>query len=136
MRKLTGALCCVTFILTIAGYMVGYGPNIQAEVFEIDTTDIEAVEVNRSEGEEEEAKEKSTTLEIVWMEGCSPCRRIKIVALVLIAEGYDVILTPKDQDDRGSSKFPSLYYLDDEGNVNRKEVGFKTTDHIKKYLTK
>lgn len=133
MKHIMGVLCCVSFMATIACYMVGWQSDVSTEVREVNTNDHTVV---RQDWPAEGKVEKAKTLEIVWMDGCAPCRRMKVVAITLIAEGYDIILTNKDYDIRGSVRFPSLYYLDEYGGLIRTEIGFKTPTHIKEYLGK
>ena len=129
MKHLMGVMCCVAFVISSAAYLA-QPTDAQAKVHKVDTLNRFDTRSYQTQGQ------KAATLEIVWMEGCPPCRRIKIVAIRLVAEGYDVILTNMYDDTRGSSRYPSLYYLDDNGGQLRKEVGFKTADHIKEYLGK
>ena len=133
MKKLIGGLC-VAITLAIASY--SFGPAIYNQA----TSDQGLLGGDSNSwtywswGQEDQTK--AETLEIVWTDGCPPCRRLKVVAVRLVAEGYDVVLTHRTQDTHGSTRFPSLYYLDDKGGVIKSEIGFKTADHIKQYLRK
>lgn len=133
MRRLFGGLCYVAFACTIASYMVGFGTDVQAEVHQISTVDSTSSQQNWTE---ERKAAKAASLEVVTMQGCDPCRRIKIVVAELTAEGYDIVLVPREKDTRGTTKFPTLYYLDFRGGLIRSEIGFKTAEHIKEYLGK
>jgi len=134
MKKLYGGLCIAITLLTIAAHLVGFQPDVSAEVREVNTNDNAVVEQDWATDEEE--KEMASSLEIVWMDGCAPCRRLKVVATVLIFDGYDIELVNRYDGTRGSTRFPSLYYLDENRNVIRKETGFKTAEHIMEYLSK
>jgi len=135
MKYFYGVMCYACFVLTIASYMV-FGPTIQAEVREFNTTHNAITQEDRAAVEEEKAARKASSLEVVWMENCAPCRRIKLVVKDMQEEGYDITLVYKAQDTRGSSLFPSLYYLGNIGGVIKKEVGYKAAYHIKQYLKK
>jgi len=134
MRKLMGVLCYACFVATAASYLVGFQLDVSAEVREVNTNDNAVVEQGGTTADEKE--EMASSLEIVWMDGCAPCRRLKVVATVLIFDGYDIELVNRYDGTRGSTRFPSLYYLDENRNVIRKETGFKTAEHIMEYLSK
>jgi len=61
---------------------------------------------------------------------------MKVVAIRLVAEGYDVTLVEDKDDTRDSQAYPTLYYLDSEGYAIRTEIGFRPAEHVKKYLDK
>lgn len=126
MKRLIGVLCCVTFILTCACCLV-IGSDTTSEVHQTSTD-------NYNDADQD--KTKATSLEIVWMEGCPPCRRLRVVALRLIAEGYDIYFTNVKDDPRGARRTPTLRYYLPRGGMLHEEVGFKTANHIKKYLGK
>lgn len=133
MKRVMGILCCASFILASAACLIGSEFVNQAKDHQSITVDHSYVE---QVGPTVQAQTKAATLEIVVTEHCGPCRRLKVVVIRLIAEGYDIVLVDADQDTRGSSVYPSLYYLDSNGGFLRKETGFKTAAHIKEYLGK
>ena len=135
MKRVIGILCCASFILTSAACLIGSEFINLAKDHQSITVDHSYVEQDRP-GRQSQAQTKAATLEIVWTEHCGPCRRLKVVAIRLVAEGYDIVLVNADQDTRGSSVYPSLYYLDSNGGFLRKETGFKTAAHIKEHLDK
>ena len=135
-RRLYGGLCCACFILTAAGYMVGLQPHVSAEVQQFSPADCSSIEQARTTEEKRQKVQKAASLEVVWMNGCDPCRRLKVVVRDMKREGYDITLVRKEKDTRGSRRFPSLYYLDSRGGMIRKEVGYQTASHIKQYLRK
>jgi hypothetical protein len=79
---------------------------------------------------------EAVSLEVVSMKGCGPCARLKPVLNMLIQDGYDIVIKDISKDTRGTTACPSLYFLDDDGNVVLKAMGFKDADWIKKYLNK
>lgn len=88
----------------------------------------------RPEGQE---VAKAVTLEAVTMQGCPPCKRLKKETIpTLVTMGYNVVLANRMTDTRGTTKFPTLYYLDAKGNVVLKQIGFQTAEEVIKHLRK
>jgi hypothetical protein len=138
MKRLLGGLCCASFILTATATL--FGPHAESSAEDRQNVTITRAHVEQS-GSEEKIDQKAkaaraASLEIVTMKGCPPCRRLKVVAIRLLADGYDVTIVKMEDDTRGSDRFPSLYYLNKNGKSIRKETGFKTYDHIVQYLRK
>lgn len=80
---------------------------------------------------------QAVTLEAVTMQGCPPCKRLKAETIPnLVMMGYDVIVANRITDTRNTTRFPTLYYLDANGNVVYKHVGFQTTEEVLKRLKK
>jgi hypothetical protein len=138
MKRVYGGLCIVAFISTIAACLSGPAT--------IDARENHtSVSVTNSIPGDVETKgwrwwkketRKAASLEIVVSKNCAPCRRLKVVAIRLLAEGYDVTIIKKKDDERNTKAYPTLYYLNAKGWVIKKETGFKTRDHIVKYLGK
>ena len=85
----------------------------------------------------EQARTKAVTLEAVTMQGCPPCKRLKKETIpTLVMMGYQVTITNRTTDTRGTTWFPTLYYLDAKGNVVLKHVGFQTAAEVIKNLRK
>lgn len=79
----------------------------------------------------------AVTLEAVTMQGCPPCKRLKKETIPnLVMMGYDVVLVTRLTDTRGTTQFPTLYYLDAKGNVVLKQIGFQTAEEVIKHLGK
>ena len=135
MKRFYGVMCYVAFACTIAAYMV-VGPDVSAEVRELSPADRTSAEQNWTGEKEEASVQKASSLEVVWMNNCDPCRRVKLVVKDLQKEGYDIKLVYRTQDKRGTTWFPSLYYLGSIGGLVKTEVGYQTADHIKQYLGK
>ena len=136
MKRFYGIMCYAAFILTAATYLVGLGPDVQAEVREVNPTHTTIVEQGWTGAEEEATVRKASSLEVVWMYNCEPCRRLKEVVKELKKEGYAIRLVNRLQDTRGSTRFPSLYYLGSIGGLVKTEIGYQTATHIKQYLGK
>ena len=137
-RLLIGGLCCASFISAAAACLLG--PNHQCEGQNNQNVPSVGPYVEHGGSEETEGNrakaQKATSLEVITTDNCKYCRRQKVVTIRLLAEVYDVVTIHSDDDTRGTKKFPTLYYLDSDGKVIRTEVGFKTRDHIVRYLGK
>lgn len=85
----------------------------------------------------EQARTQAVVLEAVTMAGCPPCKRLKKETIpTLVAMGYDVVVANRMSDTRGTTLFPTLYYLDAKGNVVFKQIGFRTAEEVIKHLKK
>jgi hypothetical protein len=138
MKQLIGGLCCASFILAGAATLFGSNSELQGQDHKnvpVVSTDAEQSGTEETVGERAQAQ-KATSLEVMTTDNCKYCRRQKVVTVRLLSEGYDVVTIHSDNDTRGTTAYPTLYYLDDDGRVIRKEVGFKTRSHVVKYLGK
>ncbi len=142
MKKVFGGLCIGSFILAIAACLAGH-PNLDKGKNHTSLTIVNPVpEDSRTEKTEGfwqgfwGQEQKASSLEVMSTDNCKYCRRMKVVVLRLISEGYDVRIVHSDDDQRGTRVYPTLYYLDSDGWVTRMEEGFRTRDHVVKYLEK
>ena len=87
--------------------------------------------------EQDGTQGQAVVLEAVTMAGCPPCKRLKKETIpTLVAMGYNVVLANRMSDTRGTTRFPTLYYLDAKGNVVLKQIGFRTAAEVIKHLKK
>ena len=125
MKRLIGGLCFASFILASAACLFGPVPKHPGK----DNQNVPSIGPYVEEGgSKEEAgnrakAQKATSLEVITTDNCKYCRRQKVVTIRLLAEGYDVVTIHSDDDTRGTTSFPTLYYLNDDGTVIRKEGG-------------
>jgi thioredoxin-related protein len=83
-------------------------------------------------------QEKATQMATVTSPGCEPCRRMKSITIPsLQLQGYNVTsIDYREWEGPKVSLTPTLFYMDAEGNIIYKEVGFRTPRQVKKYLEK
>ena len=79
----------------------------------------------------------AVTLEVVSSKNCYWCKKLKKETIpTLVSMGYNVVLANRINDKRGTTRFPTLYYLDAKGNVVLKQIGFQTAAEVIKHLKK
>lgn len=81
--------------------------------------------------------EKAASLEIITMQGCGACNKMKNTTIpALLEAGYTVTVIDYDDSDRNPRLVPALFYLNNKNEVIGREIGFQTFDHIVKRLNK
>jgi hypothetical protein len=133
MRKhIIGGLCIVAFIAAIASNLAVQTLDAKSKSSpkrEVRPTTVSVVCTTADQ-------DKAVSLEVISMKGCGPCARLKPILKDLILDGYDITIVDISKDTRGTTAAPSLYFLDEDGEVVMKAVGFKEASWIKKYLSK
>lgn len=139
--RIYGALCCVTFLLTVATYLSFIEPIGSSK----NTTSRPVYHKSFEQGQTlswlwswREETAPATSLVIVGWEGCPPCQRMKKEVIpVLLKQGYNVrYYLTKNWKGPKVKIAPTLFYLDANRKIVLIETKFQTVAHIKKYLIK
>ena len=141
--KIYGGLCLGTLIVLSASYLQVFDAQRQGQDHLSGAAPSQTVGSNLTGifdywlgGKKEVAT--ATSLSAVGFKGCHWCEVLKKETLpVLKKEGYNVQYV--DRQDWKGPKIkiaPTLFYMDSKGQIVRKEVGFQTAEHVKKWLSK
>ena len=134
MKNLFGVLTVVTFAITIASYST-IGRPVAVKGSEVSPYSDSYAEQDTSWFWQ---KKKAVALVGVGWEGCSHCERFKKETVPpLLEEGYDASYCLEDDwDGPEISAGPTLFYLDEAGNIVRTHKGFQTAKQVKRHLEK
>lgn len=138
MKTLSGALCCACYLVVFAAYSISgtlQGPNSPGKDHQNRTNCSEVTQQDWSQ--KVGLIQKASSLEVATMTGCPPCNHMKAETIpALRRAGYKVTITTRYTDTRHTSQFPTLYYLDSDGEVILIQVGFRTYEEVVRNLKK
>ena len=118
-------------------YLAGQGVVLETKDSTSSTLDHQAIGPHQATLRSQN-QEKATQMVAVTSEGCDPCRRLKAITIpALQLQGYNVTsIDYHEWEGPKVTSVPTLFYMDAEGNIIYKEVGFRTPRQVKKYLEK